>query len=564
VRGRIREVPGRIRAVPGRVRADWAQIRRWVLARRLLLPALVAAGSVDMVREQPWLGAGAAAAVVALLARFTFPTAALLLAVVVTATTPPPVTLLLLPVMAFAAARRIAFPGRVSTVFAVAAAALGVIVAVKVEPASAGTVALVVAATVGVGLLLPAAVGALVGERARRLEMLRERAAVLERAQRLGDEQARMQERARIAGEMHDLLGHRLSLISLHAGALELGTRRESPELSEQAALVRTTARKALDELREVLGILRVEAARPEVDGHGDEAGTRADVWALVLASQRAGVPVELDWSGPDLTGVDVRVRRALHRVVREALTNVHKHAPGATTRVLVEHASEAVRAEVDNDLPPGGHPAGAGTRMGLVGLEERVRLAGGTFHAGASTDGTRFVVSATLPLAATPGGDSSSIDHPGVADRQTPPARSAADTGSPIGSPTQGSTPDMRKPTKPLLYVLLGVLVVCGGGALTVGWFLAREVRSATIPAATFRAVQTGQSEDQVRRQIGETGTIGRETLSGEEPPIPAGAQCAYGLSEGVDKNVYRFCFAGGKLVEKREIKQPEAGTGQ
>ncbi len=118
-----------------------------------------------------------------------------------------------------------------------------------------------------------------------------------------------------------------------------------------------------------------------------------------------------------------------------------------------------------------------------------------------------------------------------------------------------------MRKPTKLMLYVLAGIVVVCVGGALTSGWFLAREVRNATIPAATFGAVQPGQPEDRVRRQIGETGTIGRETLSGEEPPIPAGAQCAYGLSEGVDKTVYRFCFAGGKLVEKREIEQPESG---
>ncbi len=563
VQGRIRATSERVRAAPGRIRADWAGISRWVLARRLLLPALVAAGSVDMVREQPWLGAGAAVAVAALLARFTLPTAALLIVVVVAAVIPPPMTLLVLPVTAFAAARRTASPGRVTAAFAVAAAALGLIVAVKTEAGAAGTLIFVVGATIGVGLLLPGAVGALIGERARRQEVLRERATVLERAQQLGDEQARMQERARIAGEMHDLLGHRLSLISLHSGALEMGTRRQAPELSEQAALVRTTARKALDELREVLGILRVEAAQPEVDGHGDAAGTRADLWALVLASQRAGVPVELTWSGPDLTGVDLRVRRALHRVVREALTNVHKHAPGATTRVRVEHGAAVVRAEVGNDLPPAGHPAGAGTRMGLVGLEERVGLAGGTFHAGASLDGARFVVSATLPLAATPGlpDGGSSIDHPGVADRQMSATGPAADTGSPIGSPTQGSTHHMRKPTKPMLYVLIGIVVVCVGGALTSGWFLAREVRSATVPAETFRAVQAGQPEDQVRRQIGETGTIGRETLSGEEPPIPAGAHCAYGLSEGVDKVVYRFCFAGGKLVEKREIKQPEAG---
>jgi signal transduction histidine kinase len=163
-----------------------------------------------------------------------------------------------------------------------------------------------------------------VGERARRFEALRERNTILERANRLHAEQARLQEQARIAGEMHDLLGHRLSLISLYAGALEMGTRQGAPALSEQATLVRTTARTALDELRQVLGILKVAAPRPDADGHGDDAGTRADVSALVLASQRAGVPVQLEWDGEDLVGLDGRIRRAVHRVVREALTNVH------------------------------------------------------------------------------------------------------------------------------------------------------------------------------------------------------------------------------------------------
>src|SRR5205807_8244800 len=118
-----------------------------------------------------------------------------------------------------------------------------------------------------------------VAERRTRILALEERNAVLEHAQRLGDAQARLQERARIAGEMHDHLGHRLSLIALYAGALEVRSKEAAPEVANEATLVRTTAKTALDELREVLGILRVDAEERDSDGR-DEVGTRADVAA--------------------------------------------------------------------------------------------------------------------------------------------------------------------------------------------------------------------------------------------------------------------------------------------
>jgi len=250
-------------------------------------------------------------------------------------------------------------------------------------------------------------VGALAGARARRLTDLRERNQILQRANLLGESQAKMAERARIAGEMHDLIGHRLSLISLHAGALELGTRAAAPQLSEQAVLIRTTAKQALDELREVLGILNADAGGdgpdPEAGDHAD-TGTRADVDALVLASRRAGTPVELQWIGDDLTGLDRPVRRAVHRLVREALTNVHKHAPGMPTRVRVDHQAETVGVEIGNRLstPPTTITIAPRTGLGLIGLQERVRLAGGTLATG--PDGDRFVVRALLPIAAHPG----------------------------------------------------------------------------------------------------------------------------------------------------------------
>ncbi len=140
-------------------------------------------------------------------------------------------------------------------------------------------------------------------------------------------------------------------------------------------------------------------------DGVQDaETGTRADVDALVLASRKAGTPVELQWVGDDLTGLDPSVRRAVHRLVREALTNVHKHAPGMPTRVRVEHQAETVGVEIGNRLPAPATTVTIAPRtgLGLIGLQERVRLAGGTLTTG--PDGGRFVVRALLPIAARPG----------------------------------------------------------------------------------------------------------------------------------------------------------------
>jgi signal transduction histidine kinase len=558
----------RVRAEWHTVRDDWAAIGRWALVRRLVLPVLFAWTMAGEDGGHPWWWVVEIVLVVfALLARFTLPAAALLVAVALC--TVPSAAALAVPVAAYGAGRRIAAPRRAIAVFALASTVLALSVAVQIAPPLWAMVAVLAGTVVGVGLILPGAVGALVGERARRVEALRERNTILERAHRLGDEQARMQERARIAGEMHDLLGHRLSLISLHAGALEMGTRQSAPALSEQASLVRTTAKTALDELREVLGILKVDAPDPDTDGHGDDAGTRADVSALVLASQRAGIPVQLTWEGDDLVGLDGQIRRAAHRVVREALTNVHKHAPGATTDVVVERGTDWVRVEVRNALPARrGWPA-PGTSMGLVGLQERVRLVGGTIRFGASIDNTLFVVAALLPLVPAPSAladadHATTIDHAGLVDRQTSVAPSGTETGSHIGSLTRGSTATMRKPVKTFLYVLLGVVVLCCGGGLIGAKVMSTKAKEASITPERYDAIQLGQAEDQVRKAVGEKGSFAKDTLFGEEPPVPAGSRCAYALSSrtvnDMSQLVYRFCFAGGKLVEKREIQGPGA----
>jgi signal transduction histidine kinase len=551
------------------VRADWSSVNRWVLTRRLVLPALVVWGMAAEIAERPLRGAAGLVVIVALLARFTWPSAALLLAVASVDTVAAGV--IAVPVIAYGAGRRIASLRRAGAIFALASATLTLKVLASVVPGSSdaepwGLALLLATAFAGVGLILPGTIGALTGERARRSEALRERNAILERAQTLGDEQARMQERARIAGEMHDLLGHRLSLISLHAGALELRTRQTAPELSQQASVMRTTAKTALDELREVLGILKVDSHHEGTDGHGDDAGTRTDLSALVFASQRAGADVRLTWTGDDTTGLDGTIRRALHRVVREALTNVHKHAAGAATHVVVERGAEQIRVEVRNGLGTPGTRTTPGTSMGLVGLQERVRLAGGTIHAGADSERTEFVVSVLLPLvpAATVPGHSdradTTIDQTDLAGRQTARSASIAETGSLNGSPDTGSTKTMSKPTKTTLFVLLGVVAVCCGGGVIGLKVFERKVAEGSISPETYTRVQVGQPEDQVRKAVGEKGSIARESLTGDEPPIPTGATCLYAYSSELardgSRSVYRFCMAGGKLVQKQEIQ--------
>ncbi|MFE2167353.1 sensor histidine kinase [Streptomyces sp. NPDC059447] len=260
---------------------------------------------------------------------------------------------------------------------------------------------------------LPGLVGALAGQRERLLSALWERNAVLERAQRSAEEQARACERARIAGEMHDLLGHRLSLAALHSGGLELAGRAGSPEIQRAAVLVHSTVREAMDELRGVLGVLRAgDAATGTPDPLTPATGTHADVTALVGESAAAGIPVALRWTGGDLVDAAPTARRAVHRVVREALTNVHKHAGGAPVEVTVHCDTGEVRVDVRNGPRPAGRHArpARGNGLGLAGLHERVRLLGGSLRAARTGEGG-FSVDARIPLNGGPAAPRSASD---------------------------------------------------------------------------------------------------------------------------------------------------------
>ena len=533
---------------------------RWQQARWLVLPVLYGWAASYDIADHPWRAGPALLAVAALLARYRWPVAALLAVALVPGV---PADVAALPFLAYGAGR-LAWTRRGIAMFVVAAVAAGVNVLFPFRDFSNGlaTVA-VVAGYVTTVILLPAAVGAIRGERARRIGALRERNATLERAQRLGDLRARMQERARIAGEMHDLLGHRLSLISLYAGALEVRTRDQQPEVNGQADLIRRTAATALDELRGVLGILRVDAGRLDDEASAEGVGMRADIESLVEASRAAGQPVDLTWAGDDLAAVDVRVRRAVHRIVRESLTNVHKHAPQAPTRISVRLDDARIEVEVGNPLRTPGTPPSS-TGLGLVGLQERARLVGGTVVTRRADD--EFVLTASLPLAVPermPGGSDHGdqhIDHDFLIDGQTRARVAVNDAELDIEASSPRSTDTMSKPVKIILASLIGaVVLVCGGGILGV-YVLGQKARDAAISPAQYAAVKTGQSRDEVTRTIGEVGSLGKLAVDkAQEPPIPTGATCEYAVSRentGVGaSHVFRFCFRDDKLVEKKEM---------
>ncbi|RKN47799.1 sensor histidine kinase [Micromonospora endolithica] len=225
----------------------------------------------------------------------------------------------------------------------------------------------------------------------RRLVLaLTERAERAERERHLLAEQARDEERARLAGEMHDVVTHRVSLMVLQAGALRMTA---SDEATRQAAEdLRSAGCQALDELRDLVGILR---RAPREDGTPSTDGLAA----LVAESTAVGVPVDLTESG-DRSLASPVVGRTAYRIVREALTNVRKHAPGARVTVRIRYEETRLRVAVHNTAPTG-RPSRAlvetGSGLGIVTLRQRIELVHGTMRAGPTPDGG-FRLEATLP----------------------------------------------------------------------------------------------------------------------------------------------------------------------
>ncbi|MGW7407262.1 sensor histidine kinase [Streptomyces sp. NPDC054833] len=286
--------------------------------------------------------------------------------------------------------------------------------------------------TTSLGLTAPPVLlGLYVGARRRLMESLRERADSLERELQLLAERAeeraewaRNEERTRIAREMHDVVAHRVSLMVVHAAALQAVARKDPEKAVRNAVLVGDMGRQALTELREMLGVLRsgdgaqrraasvppasvgVPVAEAEADSRSDEDAAAvegpylAELDVLIGQSAAAGMVVDLSVEG-DARSYARAVEQTAYRVVQEALTNVHKHAAGAKTHVRLAHRVSEIAMQVENEPPPELSSASAARLPsggnGLLGMRERVMALGGVFVSG-PTDAGGFRVSAVIP----------------------------------------------------------------------------------------------------------------------------------------------------------------------
>lgn len=261
-------------------------------------------------------------------------------------------------------------------------------------------VLVIMAVLVSIGVTVPPVVtGLYLGARRRLVESLKDRAYGLETELDLLAEQAaerarraRLEERTRIAREMHDVVAHRVSLMVVHAGALERVIPKDPEKAQQSARLMGEVGRQALNELREILGVLRMSE-----EAVAAPAGL-AELSRLVQQSEAAGMRVTLTVSGARRAYVP-EAEQTAYRVVQEGLTNAHKHAGGAQVSVLLAFVPNGVRVAVLNDCPGGAArevalPSGGN---GLVGMRERVLALGGSFTAGQEPDGG-FRVEAVLP----------------------------------------------------------------------------------------------------------------------------------------------------------------------
>ncbi|MFJ5110842.1 sensor histidine kinase [Streptomyces sp. NPDC088551] len=347
----------------------------------------------------------------------------------------------------------------------------------------------------------------------------------MEREQRAVADRERLRERSRIAGDMHDSLGHDLALIAVRAAALEV-----DPVLDDRqqraAGEVRQAAADATARLRDIIGVLRADGEAAPTSPAGES------VAALVERAADSGVEVTLTESGPR-SPLAPMTDRAVYRVTQEALTNAAKHAPGTRVAVRLVRDEESVAVAVVNARPERGAPAPASGGTGLVGLDERVRLVGGTLTHGPAADGG-FEVSARLPLAA----------------RHTPVPAAGPE------APTSARELDRarRRVRRGLRQAIVApVAAVAVLGVLMVAFDFYATSRS-VLDREHFDRLRIGDTRAQTRTLLPGYTVDGRPEGVG---PEPAGAgTCEYYRTEKWNATpLYRLCFTDGRLSDKAVV---------
>ncbi|MFC0625688.1 sensor histidine kinase [Kribbella deserti] len=354
-----------------------------------------------------------------------------------------------------------------------------------------------------------------------------ERAERIEREQRMRLEEARLRERSRIAEDMHDSVGHELSLIALRAAALEVDG--ELPERYRAAASeLRQAAATATERLGEIIGVLR------EADESAPTTPAHESIAELIERAAASGLPVRLIEEGR--VEPPPMVDRAAHRVVQEALTNAAKHAPGATVTVSVGRDDDQLVVRIVNGAPTQPLPAEVVSGgHGLAGLAERVRLVGGTLRTASRLDGG-FEVVARMPLTGQP-----IVAEPGEPE---PESESATELES-----------VRRRARRGLVTAIVAPLALGGVvGLIALGYYLVIGY-SSILPPQAYDQLKIGQTRAELDQVL--------PPMKMLDPPRnrkdqPAGADCEFYRPGGpfTTTYAYRLCFSGGRLISKTSLQ--------
>ncbi|WP_185014774.1 sensor histidine kinase [Streptomyces sp. AK010] len=249
-----------------------------------------------------------------------------------------------------------------------------------------GTASLVAANGFNIAaLVLAVGLGRFLGSRRDLVTSLQAEARAAEAAAQARTDRVRAMERERIAREMHDVLAHRISLVSLHAGALKIRTDLPPEEVARAADTIHHSAHQAMEDLRAILGMLRFgtdgQGLRPQPD--------LTDLPRLLAECRTAGMDVTVDDRLPDKP-VSPNVGRTVYHVVQEGLTNCRKHAPGSPVDLLLERTDDGqLHVRLRNPLARSSDgPLLPGSHYGLVALAERLDVVGGRLEHGVRRDG--------------------------------------------------------------------------------------------------------------------------------------------------------------------------------
>jgi len=437
-----------------------------------------------------------------------------------------PALFLLLPVPVLLTGRLSESPRAAATVYAVGVGAGVVWLSASGQPLGVWVTG---GALVLFAVPLPWLVGLYLRSAAALEEAGWERARSLESEARLVAERARMRERSRIAGDLHDAVGHELSLLSLRAGAMEMASDL-SRERRSEAAELREAAGRAADRLAEALRVLRADEEAAPLRPSDDS------LTALVERSRSSGMDVTLI-QREGTRNLPVMVDRAVYRVVQEALTNAARHAPGSAMEVAVETTADEVSVQVTGGAPRPGAPRaqGAGSGTGLVSLRERVRHVGGTFRAG--RDGAGWTVSASLPLHGRPRARTAESQEEGGETQRLDPHRR------------------VRRRTAWAIVLITGAPVVVAllGYALALA-ITVHQAATATLEPEVFERLRPGQDRAEVEAMLPERRLHDGPFGGGPPPRGPAGTECGdYRSGSGIfdgDHDRYRLCFDSEELV--------------